>query len=245
MQLNIQYYYDDLRWGRIDDDYYRPVSLVYPAELRYKEWFDIYTRQSWNFNGAWFQIVNKRMNVSFMPGLAYQKGLLSTPFHRVYFEGSPFPKVENLPMERWKIPLGFQANIFATNNVILRGYYRFYWDNWGIRSHTLSLEIPVKITPVWTIAPHIRWYQQTASTFFQPYKEHNPGATYYTSDYDLSGFTSIKTGLTIRYAPQAEFIKHYFFNEASIRYAFYKRSDGLHAHMFTLLLDMKRSKGEQ
>ncbi len=243
IQFNAQYYYDDLRWGRIDDDYYRPVSLVYPVELRYKEWFDIYTRNSYNFNFSLFQIVNKRMNISFSPGLVYQKGLLSTPFHRVFFIENIFPWVERLPEERWKIPLGLQANVFATNNIIIRSYYRFYWDNFGIVSNTLSLEVPVKIGPAWTIAPHIRFYQQTASKYFKPYREHSKKESYYTSDYDLSSFTDIKTGITLRYAPQAEFIRHYFFNEAAIRYAWYKRSDGLSAHMITLLLDFKRSKG--
>lgn len=242
VQINFQYYYDDLRWGRIDDDYYKPISLVYPTELRYKEWFDIYTRSSYNLNFSLFQIVNKRMNIAFTPGLIYQHGLLSTPFHRVYFKEEVLPKVEHLPQQRWKIPVGFQANIFATNSIIIRSYYRFYWDNFGILSNTLSLEVPVKISPEWTIAPHVRFYQQTASEYFKPYKEHIKGEAFYTSDYDLSAFTSIKTGITLRYAPQAQFLKYYFFNEADIRYAYYKRSDGLYAHTITLLLDLKRSK---
>jgi len=242
LQLSAQYFYDDLRWGRIDDDYYRPVSLVYPVELRYKEWFDTYTRHSLNINLAWFQVVNTRMNIAFTPGLIYQSGLLCTPFHRVYFQESIFPWVERLPDKRWKIPLGLQANIFATRRVMLRSYYRYYWDNFGIRSHTLSLEVPVKLSPQWTVAPHVRLYRQSASSYFKPYKEHTKTEPYYTSDYDLSAFSSIKTGVTVRYAPQAEMIRHYFFNEASVRYAWYKRSDGLYAHTFTLLMDFKRSK---
>ncbi|MFA6058298.1 MAG: DUF3570 domain-containing protein [Taibaiella sp.] len=242
LQINFQYYYDDLRWGRIDDDYYKPVGLVYPSELRYKEWFDNYKRNSYNLNFSLFQIVNKRMNIAFTPGLIYQNGLLPTPFHRVYFKEVVLPKVENLPQQRWKIPVGFQVNIFATNSIIIRSYYRFYWDNFGIWSNTLSLEVPVKVSPEWTIAPHVRFYQQTASEYFKPYKEHVKDETFYTSDYDLSAFTSIKTGITLRYAPQASFLKYYFFNEAAVRYAWYKRSDGLSAHMITLLLDLKRSK---
>lgn len=242
IQVGLQCYFDDLRWGRINKRYYRPVTLVYPIELRYKQWFDTYTRNSYNLTFALYQIVNRRLRVALMPELVYQKGLLSTPFHRVYFKEVFMPKVENLPMERWKIPVGIQANWFALRNVILRGYYRFYWDNFGITAHTFQLEVPVKIGPQFSVAPHLRWYTQTASRYFRPYKEHDPGEQFYTSDYDLSGFNDIKMGLTLRYAPQAMIRKHYFFDEASLRYAWYKRSDGLNAHMLTLLLDIRRSK---
>ncbi len=54
-QVSLQCYFDDLRWGRIDDDYWRPVSLVYPAELRYKEWYDTYRRTSYNLSFSWFR----------------------------------------------------------------------------------------------------------------------------------------------------------------------------------------------
>jgi len=242
LQMGLQCYFDDLRWGRINKRYWRPVTLVYPIELRYKQWFDTYTRNSYNLGFAWYQVVNRRIRAALMPELAYQKGLLSTPFHRVYFRDGLLARVENLPMERWKIPVGLQANIFAFRNLVFRAYYRFYWDNFGITAHTFQLEVPVKLSPQLSIAPHLRWYTQTASRYFKPYKEHSTSETFYTSDYDLSAFNDIKMGLTLRYAPQARMSGHFFFDEAALRYAWYKRSDGLYAHMVTLLLDVKHSK---
>lgn len=245
IQVRLQGYFDDLRWGRLDKKYYRPERLVYPIELRYKDWFSIYRRNSYNLSLAIYQVINKRIQAVFMPELVYQKGLLSTPFHRVYFRDEFLPRVENLPQERWKVPLGFQVNIFAARRIILRTYYRFYWDNIGITAHTLQLEVPVKVSPQWTITPHFRFYTQTASTYFLPYKEHLLTERFYTSDYDLSAFNSYKTGITLRYAPQSRFLKSYFFTEAGLRYAWYKRSDGLSAHMLTLLFDLKYSKIKQ
>lgn len=242
IRAGLQCYFDDLRWGRIDDDYYRPVSLVYPVELRYKEWFDGYTRNSYNLSFSVQQIVSRRVRVVLSPELVYQKGILSTPFHRVYFKDSYVAKVENLPGTRWKVPVGLQVNIFATNSIIFRTYYRFYKDDLGITAHTFQVEMPVKLSPQFSVAPHVRFYTQTASRYFQPYKEHSRTETYYTSDYDLSAFNSIKTGLTLRYAPAAHMAWHYFFDAVSARYAWYKRSDGLHAHMMSLLLEFRHSK---
>lgn len=244
IQVRFQSYFDDLRWGRLNENYHRPVRLIYPVELRYKEWYDTYRRSSYNLNLAIYQAINKKVQAALMPELVYQKGLLSTPFHRVYVRNEFLPRVENLPGERWKVPVGLQVNIFATRRIILRSYYRFYWDDIGITAHTLQLEVPVKVSPQFTITPHFRWYTQTASKYFLPYKEHNSFEVFYTSDYDLSAFNSYKTGITLRYAPQAAFLRHYFFSEAGLRYAWYRRSDGLSAHMFTLLFDFKYSKGK-
>ncbi len=240
-QVSLQCYFDDLRWGRIDDDYWRPVSLVYPAELRYKEWYDTYRRTSYNLSFSWFQVVSRRVQIAIFPELVYQQGLLSTPFHRVYFTDGSL-SVEYLPEERWKIPLGLQANIFAGSRLVIRSYYRFYQDNIGIRSHTFQLELPVKLSPQFSIAPHARFYTQTASRYFRPYGAHATTEQYYTSDYDLSAFNSFKTGLNLRYTPQAKLLRHYTFREIGLRYAWYKRTDGLQAHMFSLLLDFKHAR---
>ncbi len=242
LTVGLQCYFDDLRWGRIDDDYWRPVGLVYPIELRYREWYDTYRRTSYNLSFAFYQVINKRVQVAVFPELVYQKGLLSTPFHRVFFTDPLVEKVEYLPEERWKIPIGLQANIFAGKRLVIRSYYRFYQDNIGIRAHTFQLELLVKVSPQFSIAPHVRFYTQTASTYFKPFGGHEVTAKYYTSDYDLSAFNSVKTGLTLRYAPQARFLHRYLFKEANLRYAYYKRSDGLYAHMMSILLDFNYSK---
>jgi len=230
-----QAYFDDLRWGRLNEDYRRPVTVVYPSELRFKEWFNIYKRLSLNVETSIYQVVNQRLSLSFYPGFVYQAGLLSTPFHRVYFNDQKTLKVENLPDERVKLPLGVQANAFLGGRWILRAYYRWYWDNYGIRAHTFDLETPVKLTPAFTLSPFFRAYTQTASKYFQPYQGHALAADYYTSDYDLSAFQSLKVGVGLRFAPFKRLGKRIDFNAVELRYAFYSRTDGLSAHMLTML----------
>lgn len=235
-----QAYFDDLRWGRLNEDYRRPVTVVYPSELRTKEWFNIYKRLSLNLETSIYQVVNQRLALSFYPGFVYQAGLLSTPFHRVYFNDQKTLKVENLPDERVKLPLGVQANAFLGGRWVLRAYYRWYWDNFGIRAHTFDLETPVKLTPAFTLSPFFRAYTQTASKYFQPYQGHALEADYYTSDYDLSAFQSLKVGVGLRFAPFKRLGKRIDFNAVELRYAFYSRTDGLSAHMLTMLWEGSR-----
>jgi len=239
----LQCYFDDLRYGRISLDYGYPVGLVYPAELRDTSWFPNFRRNSYNLSFAWYQVINARMQLALFPELVYQKGLLSTSYHRVFFRGDRFTeRVEKLPGERWKFPLAAQLNIFAGARTVIRTYYRWYHDDLGITAHTLQLEVPVKINAILSLAPLVRLYTQTAAHYFAPYQEHKLNEIYYTSDYDLSHFNSYKAGLTIRYAPQRPMSPRYTFNALSLRYGWYKRSDGLAAHILTLLLELEHNR---
>jgi hypothetical protein len=179
------------------------------------------------------------MVLGIYPGVMYQHGLLSTPFHRVYFKDKS-KRVENLPDKRIKFPLGVQLNTFLGARTILRSYYRFYWDNFGISAHALEFELPVKFGLEFTLTPFIRTYFQTQANYFNPYGEHELTQEFYTSDYDLSKFTSYKSGLGILYAPISGKVRR--FRELEIRYAFYKRSDGMVAHTVTTFFDFKMEK---
>jgi hypothetical protein len=240
---SLECFFDDLRYGWISKEHFGPVGLIYPAELRDTNWFPNYRRNSYNLSFSFYQVINTRMQLALFPEFVYQKGLLCTPYHRVYFNNFPVTeKVEKLPAERWKIPLAAQLNIFAGNRTIIRSYYRFYHDEWGITAHTLQLEVPIKLTPEFSLAPLARLYTQTAAHSFAPYQQHSLKETFYTSDYDLSRFNSYKTGLTLRYAPQRPMSPHYTFNALSLRYAWYKRSDGMAAHILTLLLELQHTR---
>lgn len=235
---SVQCYFDDLRWGLLDPDYYHPITVVYPYELRYKKWFTTYQRYSYNLSTALYQVINKRMQFAVFPELVYQQGLLCTPYHRVYFNDHYTEKVENLPMQRWKVPLGFQLNMFVGSRTVIRTYYRFYWDNFGITAHTLKLEVPVKISPTFTAAPLVRLYTQTAAKYFESYAQHSLDEEYYTSDYDLSKLNSYELGLSLRYAPHAAFFRKYFFQAVSLRYAYYERTDKLNGSMISVVFDI-------
>ncbi|HRX00217.1 MAG TPA: DUF3570 domain-containing protein [Cyclobacteriaceae bacterium] len=242
LSATLQMYFDDLRWGRYQG--HKVLELVYPSELRGRNWFDRYRRNSFNLSLGWYQTINQRMSLGVYPGLTYQSGLLSTPFHRVYFtDGSK--KVESLPFHRVKIPLGVQLNSFVGTRWILRSYYRVYWDDFGITAHTFNQEAAVKVSRVITLTPFVRLYVQQGTDFFRPYNEHDPDAQYYTSDYDLSDFNSMDVGMGFRYAPYA--VKgRTTFKAIEFRFSHYQRSDGLHANVVSMSINYDReSKSNQ
>ena len=175
---------------------------------------------------SYSQIVNKRLQMLFTMDVVGQNGYLGLPFHRVYFING-IDSTEKLPSTRFKLPIGFRLNYFMGDNIIFRTYYRYYMDDWGIISHTASIEIPIKITPFFSISPFYRFYTQTASTYFAPYEVHKQNEQYYTSNYSLSAFQSNFFGAGIRLAPPKGVFGWQNLNSLEMRYGHYSQTTDL------------------
>lgn len=214
--------------------YFDFVTLIYPIELRYS--IDQTGQRSRNtFSGSFTlsQIVNKRMQLALIADVAMQQGFLSLPFNRVYFSDNSH-SIEKLPDSRFKIPLGFRLNYFAGDRYIIRTFYRYYQDDWGLQAHTAELETPIKITPFISVSPFYRYYQQTAVDYFAAYKMHNTSDAYFTSDYDLSKFTSHFAGMGFRIVSPDGVFGIDRLAALEIRYGHYERSTGLASNSVTL-----------
>ncbi len=183
------------------------------------------------------QVINERLQGSITTDLVYQSGYLGLPFHRVYLNTGK-DTIENLPSQRFKVPIGIRLNYFLGDNIILRTYYRFYIDSWGLVSHTANIEVPVKITPFFSISPFYRYYVQTAAKYFAPYEQHTIQDTYYTSNYALAAFSSQFFGAGFRIAPPKG-IFNSSLNTLEIRYGHYTQTTDLISDIVSLSLKFK------
>ncbi|MDX5438330.1 MAG: DUF3570 domain-containing protein, partial [Pontibacter sp.] len=182
--------------------YYDVWSLIYPVELRGNgPLLSTDKRQSYSISATLSQVINRRMQAAISSDVVYQTGLLSTPFHRVYFKDQEMPDIERLPDTRLKYPLGLRLNYYTSDYLTMRFFYRFYSDSWGMTANTFEVETPVKVGPFFSFYPYYRYHTQTAIDYFAPFREHLSTETYYTSDFDLSGINSHKVGLGVRYSP--------------------------------------------
>jgi len=207
--------------GNIDDhDYPSTPRNTYAGSLSYS------------------QIINQRLQIMFLADVIKQTGYLSLPFHRVYFNDASVHQ-ENLPDSRFKIPLGFRANYFLGDRFIIKAYYRFYHDNWGLTAHTADIELPVKITPFVSVSPFYRYYSQTAVKYFAPYELHSIQDQYYTSNYDLSKFNSNFFGAGIRLAPPKGIFGIQHLNMLELRYGHYAKNIGMNSDIISMNLKFK------
>ena len=165
-------------------------------------------RNSYSLGFGFSQILHKNVQGSLALDFVQQQGLLSTPFQRVYFSdvADSFidnfqlaDAVERLPDSRFKVAVGGRLNWYLNETFTLRTFYRYYFDDWGITSHTASIEVPIKITDKFTLYPSYRFYNQTAADYFRPYESALSTDEFYTSDYDLSEYSANQIGFGVSY----------------------------------------------
>lgn len=221
--------------------YLDQLKMILPLELRtgdIENNSSTASRKSFSASLAYSQIISQRLQMIFLADAVYQDGYLGLPFHRIYFnDGSE--GVENLPGNRFKIPLGVRASYFLGDHLILRGYYRYYHDTWGLDAHTLNVETAVKLTPFFSITPFYRYNVQNGVKYFAPFQAHVTTQDYYTSNYDLAAFHSHFFGAGFRIIPPRGVLGISHFNMLELRYGHYNRSNGMQANIVSLNIRVK------
>jgi len=236
--------------------YFDKVTLIYPSEFEPASTTDLNgngngygdggghrnygssPRTTLSASFSYSQMINSRLQIMLLGDVVTQHGFLSLPFHRVYFNNGK-DTIERLPSSRFKLPVGARLNYFLGDNIIIRTYYRYYADNWGIRSNTAGIEVPYKITPFFSISPFYRYYNQSASKYFAPYEEHAPTDEYFTSNYEYAKFESSFYGVGFRLAPPNGVFGWQGLHELEIRYGHYTQTTDLASNVVSISLGFK------
>lgn len=235
LNLRLGAFFD--QWMAILPYELRPTDYPSGAEgdqegITYKQ------RNSYSLSVGISRVINTRLQILLTAEPSYQEGLLSTPFHRVYFSDNTL-KVEKLPGTRAKLPISLRANYFLGDRFIIRSFYRYYTDDWGMKAHTISIETPIKLNSFVSVTPHYRFNSQTAVRYFAPYKSHSLSETYYSSDYDISDFNSAFWGAGVRIAPPGGIFGNRWWNMLEVRYGHYNRTNGMVANSISLSTKIK------
>ncbi|MES3017187.1 MAG: DUF3570 domain-containing protein [Bacteroidota bacterium] len=195
-------------------------------------------RNSFSTSFSISQVINQRLQALIIVEPSYQHGLLATKYQRDYFTDGTV-RAENLPGDRYKLPIALRLNYFMGDQFILRSFYRFYTDSWGIRAHTAELEVPIKLSSFFSVSPFYRYNKQDGTRYFAPYGKHSTAETYYTSDYDLSSLHSNFIGAGIRLSPPNGVLGVQRISDMELRYGHYSRSTDLTSDAITLAVKFK------
>jgi hypothetical protein len=92
----------------------------------------------------------------------------------------------------------FLANsVYHLERGVFYSSYRYYWDDWGVRSHTVDLKYRRELAEQTFFQPHVRFYTQTAADFFRfGLVQGEPLPAYATSDFRLGPLHSVTLGGT-------------------------------------------------
>lgn len=128
-------------------------------------------------------------------------GLLSDPYRKRILTYADNPSrrdtiAEHAPSMR------FRQDVWAEFRQYLRAVdgsfivnYRYYWDDWNLKSHTASLKLNKYITRDWVFSPEYRYYEQTAADFGDYAASDD---SYYSTDPRMGMLSSntVQAGLT-------------------------------------------------
>lgn len=74
--------------------------------------------------------------------------------------------------------------------------YRYFWDDWGVTSHTIDLHYRLPLKSGHALQPHVRLYSQSAADFYRPYLlDGSSIPTHASADYRLAKFSAVTLGL--------------------------------------------------
>ena len=148
------------------------------------------------------RILTRKWMMAFNASRTYEQGYLTEPYKvlSVVDGTSGYPTGELTD----KRPSQRNRNSFLANSVyhltedVLYASYRYYWDDWSVRSHTLDVKYRHELPSEVYFEPHLRYYTQTAANFFT--WALIDGATlpdFATSDYRLGPLQSLTLGASL------------------------------------------------
>ena len=134
--------------------------------------------------------------------VGFSDGYQTDPYRGVVFDGS-FPSSagsgsvtlygEKRPDYREKQAITFSLTQgISSLDASIEGSYRYYHDSYDIQAHTVGLTWNQKVGSLLVISPSVRYYRQSAASFYDTEFAGDPATDpgrvphYYSSDYRLS-----------------------------------------------------------
>lgn len=137
------------------------------------------------------QVINKNTVVQSTFTISRYSGFLSDPYKLVFNSAQPGLR-DNRPDDRTQYIWSAQLRRWSeTLDAALHADYRFYYDDWNIRSHTLDVGFLKHTDAGWSFEYSMRYYSQTQAEFYEPFYQSVRSDGYYSSDYRLSPYGAL------------------------------------------------------
>ena len=175
------------------------------------------------------QILNETSSLKLDAFAVLSAGYLTNPHQRVVRNyNSAFQSLgdESRPDKRTAYGVALKHIVLLGDSVSLNSNYRYYTDDWQINSHTLEENAYYEASKNLTLGAGVRYYTQTAASFYNASKEHFTDEIYASSDQRLSQFNA----LTYKGSVDYKISDNLSYNLGA---EFYEQSTGLKATMIT------------
>ncbi len=153
------------------------------------------------------RILSRRWMVSVDGTRTFESGYLTEPYKVISLmnrvTGSPVGELtDKRPSTRDRSSVLLSSVYHLTDDVLYTSY-RYYWDTWSVRSHTIDLKYRHEFDADTYVEPLVRYYRQTAASFFTVgLVQGGPLPDFATSDYRLGPLQTITLGATFGFNPE-------------------------------------------
>jgi hypothetical protein len=146
------------------------------------------------------QVVTKSVLMTLNYEATLEDGYLQSPYRSARLLGLSVPEVYPRARDGYAVALGIVKGI-GTDGGPLKGSaylrYRYFWDTWDIRAHTIELGYGSRLGDRWLVEPRLRHYKQSAASFYAD--NFTTQMVYMARDRELSDFYSNAVGVKASY----------------------------------------------
>lgn len=161
-------------------------------------WID--SARHWQYRLGLTQILTPRWTASANLESINDEGLLGSPYRLARVFGTFVHENDPRTRESKALKLSTTGDITpegANNRRSFRADYRYYWDTWGVRGHTLELGYNRDLAPGWLLESSLRYYRQNHALF---YSDNAPQQTlYFSRNRELSTMHDFGPAVTVSY----------------------------------------------
>lgn len=170
---------------------------------------------------GWTQVINRTTLMQFNYSFSDVSGYLSDPFKVISTVDASGGAVEHLyenrPDKRAKHSFYWQTKHHFESSVMDISF-RYMTDDWEIDSQTIDFKQHIWLKGNRYIEPQIRWYQQSAAEFYQPYLIASaPLPEFASADTRLGEFSAFTVGLKYGWQTNGG-------NNMAVRLSYYQQS---------------------
>jgi hypothetical protein len=149
----------------------------------------------WKYRLGLTQILTPRWLASANFEIVSDSGYLASPYRAARVFGTFVH--ENLPRTRSSRAIKFRTVGDIGGGNALRAEYRYFWDNWAIKAHTLEFGGSHYFGPLWLADAYVRYHRQGAALFYSDNAQAE--TTYITRNRQLSAFNDAAVGAKLSY----------------------------------------------
>jgi hypothetical protein len=147
------------------------------------------------------RILTRRWMMGVNASRTFERGYLTDPYKVLSLVDSI--SGESVDLAREKRPATrlrtdvLASSVYHLTEDVLYLSYRYYWDDWGVRSSTADVKYRRDLSTDTYVVPHLRLYSQAPADFFRAFLVNGaPLPSFASSDLRLGALKTVTLGLT-------------------------------------------------